>query len=48
MNLIKDEEWKIDGNTITFTYKCAGDIGYIKEMQYIKYQSIIDRIGNSK
>lgn len=44
MNIIKSEELIIDKNTVTLKTICAGDIGYIKERQYIKLQTMIDRI----
>ncbi len=44
MNLIKSEDLIIEGNTVTLKTICAGDIGYIKERQYIKLQLMIDRI----
>jgi len=44
MNIIKDEKLTFEGNKAILTTTCAGDIGYIKERQYIKMQIIIDRM----
>lgn len=44
MNLIKDESFEIKGNKLITTFKCAGDVGMIKEYMYIKTQLIIDRM----
>lgn len=46
MNLIKDETFEIKDNKLYVTFKCAGDVGFIKELQYIKWQSMVDRIGS--
>jgi len=47
MNIIKDEKLTFEGNTVTLTTICAGDIGYIKERQYIRLQCMIDMMGKS-
>lgn len=39
---IKDEEFNIEKGEIIHKYKVAGDIGWAKEIQYIKIQCIID------
>ena len=44
MNEIKDEEFSIEDNILTITYKAKGDIGFIKELQYMKFQAIVDRM----
>lgn len=44
MNIIKDETITLEGNKIIVTTTCAGDIGYINEIQYIKHQIIIDKL----
>ncbi len=41
---IKDEEFKIEEGSIIHTYRCAGDVGWAKEIQYIQIQCIIDRM----
>jgi hypothetical protein len=47
MNIIKDEKITYEGDKVILTTTCAGDIGYIKELQYIKMQSIIDIMGDN-
>ena len=44
MNFIKDEEFEIKDGLLILKYKCAGDIGFIKEIQYMKWQAMIDSI----
>jgi len=39
---IKEEEITIEGDKIIHKYKVAGDIGWAKEIMYIKVQCIID------
>jgi len=39
---IKEEEFNIEGDKIIHKYKVAGDIGWVKEIMYIKIQCIID------
>lgn len=39
---IKEEEFNIERDKVIHKYKVAGDIGWAKEVQYMKIQSIID------
>ena len=42
---IKEEEIIIEGDEVIHKYKVAGDMGWAKEIMYIKVQSIIDGWG---
>ena len=43
---IKDEKLTIEGSKAILSFKAKGDIGWAKEIQYIKIQRIVDRILN--
>jgi len=45
--LVKDEKIEVKGGAVIHSYKIAGDIDWGKEIQYIKIQSIIDRLMES-
>lgn len=47
MNIIKSEELVFEDGKVILKTTCAGDIGYINELQYIKMQLIIDRMINN-
>jgi len=42
--LIKDEKFRVEEDHVIHTYKCAGDIGWARECQYIQIQCMIDRM----
>lgn len=46
--LIKDETLTIEGEKAIHTYKACGDIGWAKEIQYIRVQMIIDNMVNKQ
>jgi len=42
---IKDEKFKIKDGQVVLTYLAKGDIGFVKEYQYIRLQQVIGNFG---